>query len=125
MNLLDIESQQVVLSSIFPEKIQYDGKKCRTPKINETVRLILATDKGSRNKKERDKLENAGLSLRVEPGGIEPPSRDRAHNVFYMHSIYCAYTGQVKCLPIPVQSSCGFRPCSRTMQSLSHYCDLP
>ena len=77
-----------MLSSIFPEKIQFDGKNCRTPIINEAVRLILATDKGSRDKKERDKLENSGLSLRVEPGGIEPPSREGAHNVFYMLSIY-------------------------------------
>jgi hypothetical protein len=65
-NLLDIESQQVVLSSIFPEKIQFDGKNCRTPKVNEAIRLILATDKGSINKKEGDKLKKLNLSPLVE-----------------------------------------------------------
>ncbi|MBP9152903.1 MAG: hypothetical protein KBF73_11515, partial [Flavobacteriales bacterium] len=40
-----------LLSSIFPEMIEFDGNKCRTPKINEAVLLCLNADKGFRGNK--------------------------------------------------------------------------
>jgi hypothetical protein len=55
---------------MFPEKIQFDGKNCRTPKINEALLLILSIDEGSGAEEKRDKLKNMGLSLQVEKSYI-------------------------------------------------------
>jgi len=56
-----------VLSSIFPEEIQFDGKKSPTPKLDEALLLILSIDMGSGTKEKKKKLKNWGLSLQVEP----------------------------------------------------------
>ena len=69
---MEIEEKQLVLSSIFPEKIQFDGKKCRTLKMNQVFLLLLSIDKGSRGQEKRDKLKNLGLSLGVVLQGVEP-----------------------------------------------------
>jgi hypothetical protein len=66
LKTMDLDSKFDVLSSIFPEKIQFDGKNCRTPKINKALLLILAIDEGSGGKAKRDKLKKMGLSLKVE-----------------------------------------------------------
>jgi hypothetical protein len=66
MKTMDLGSRFNVLSSMFPEKIQFDGKNCRTPKINEALLLILQIDGGTGAKAKRDKLKNMGLSLQVE-----------------------------------------------------------
>ena len=33
--------KQKLISSMFPEKIEFDGKKCRTIRINDFLRYIL------------------------------------------------------------------------------------
>ena len=63
---MGVEEKQLVLSSIFPEKLEFDGKKCRTLKMNQVFLLLLSIDKGSRGQEKRDKLKNLGLSLGVE-----------------------------------------------------------
>ena len=78
---MEIEEKQLVLSSIFPEKIQFDGKKCRTLKMNQVFLLLLSIDKGSRGQEKRDKLKNLGLSLGVEPAGVEPASKQGIHTL--------------------------------------------
>lgn len=40
----DLLGKKQILSSIFPENLIFDGKKCRTPRINEVLRLILLID---------------------------------------------------------------------------------
>ena len=40
-----IEDKTKLISSIFPEKIEFDGIKCRTPRINDVLRYILQIDK--------------------------------------------------------------------------------
>ena len=75
MMSMEVEEKHQVLSSIFPEKIQYDGKNCRTLKMNQVFLLLLSIDKGYRGQEKRDKLENLGLSLGVEPAGVEPASK--------------------------------------------------
>jgi hypothetical protein len=47
----NIEVKREVVSSIFSQTIQIPEKGSRTPKINEAVLLITATDKGSSKKK--------------------------------------------------------------------------
>ena len=42
--------KQEIISSIFPEKLQFDGKKCRTPRINDALRYILQIDKNLEEK---------------------------------------------------------------------------
>ena len=39
-----------IISSIFPEKLQFDGIKCRTPRINDALRYILQIDKNLEEK---------------------------------------------------------------------------
>jgi len=34
-----------LISSIFPEKIEFDGKKCQTTRINDVLRYILEINK--------------------------------------------------------------------------------
>jgi hypothetical protein len=36
----DLASRDLLLGSIFPEKLILEGGKCRTPRVNEAVRLI-------------------------------------------------------------------------------------
>jgi len=40
-----ITHKKKLISSIFPEKIEFDGKKCRTTRINDVLRCILHIDK--------------------------------------------------------------------------------
>jgi len=64
-----------LLSSIFPEKVIFNENKSRTPKINEAVRLLLATDKDFNEKGTTQIFKNLELSPRVELAGIEPASK--------------------------------------------------
>jgi site-specific DNA recombinase len=63
---MELEDRFQILSSIFPEKLKFDGKNCRTPKINQAVSLLLSIDGGSRGNKKGDKLKKLSLSLQVE-----------------------------------------------------------
>jgi hypothetical protein len=81
---MGVEEKQLVLSSIFPEKIQFDGKKCRTLKMNQAFLLLLSIDKGSRGQEKRDKLKNLGLSLGVE-------KIDILSNSFYADLVHLSY----------------------------------
>lgn len=81
---MGVEEKQLVLSSIFPEKIQFDGKKCRTLKMNQVFLLLLSIDKGSRGQEKRDKLKNLGLSLGVE-------KIDILSNSFYADLIHLSH----------------------------------
>lgn len=72
---MELEDRYQILSSIFQEKLKFDGKNCRTPKINEAVSLLLSIDGGSRGNKKRDKLKNLSLSLQVDPERFELSSK--------------------------------------------------
>ena len=62
-------------------KIRIRRKKCRTLKMNQVFLLLLSIDKGSRGQEKRDKLKNLGLSLGVEPAGVEPASKQGIHTL--------------------------------------------
>lgn len=55
-----IREKQQLISSIFPEKFVFDGKKCRTTRINDVLRFILQIDKGL------DKNKSGQLSKKIE-----------------------------------------------------------
>ena len=61
-----------IIGSIFPERISFSKKNCRTTKINEAVRLIMATDKGFNENKTGQLFKNIELPGSVESIGVEP-----------------------------------------------------
>jgi site-specific DNA recombinase len=69
---VDLEDKKKLLSSIFPEKLYFDGKKCRTPRMNEVLRLVLLTDEASKKKKTGQNTSKSTLSRQVERMGVEP-----------------------------------------------------
>ena len=56
-----------LLSSIFPEMLEFDGNQCRTKKLNEALALCLRIDKGSRSFGKRKIHEKLDVSYLVEP----------------------------------------------------------
>ena len=67
-----VQLKQKIIGSIFPEKIFFDGKQCRTTKINQAVLLILSVDKGFKANKKGQHPINKMLSSLVEKMGVEP-----------------------------------------------------
>jgi site-specific DNA recombinase len=68
----NLNAKASLLGSIFPEKLKFDGKKCRTTRINELLRLTMTIDKGFRKTKDRTISKNLVLSGLVENIGVEP-----------------------------------------------------
>ena len=68
----DLDGKVRLLGSIFPEKLIYVNGKCRTPRINEVVRLALLIDKGFGKRKTGQLSEKLELSRVVEYRGVEP-----------------------------------------------------
>jgi site-specific DNA recombinase len=68
----DGDGKLQLLGSIFPEMIEFDGNKCRTPSINEGLALCLNTDKGLSGNKNGTLHENMEVSRWVTPRGFEP-----------------------------------------------------
>ena len=59
-----------LLGSTFPEKIIFDGNKCRTTKMNEAVALILNIDRCVQGKKNGQDRKKKDLSIMVTSSGI-------------------------------------------------------
>jgi site-specific DNA recombinase len=76
----DANSKIKLLGSIFPEMIEFDGKKCRTTKINEAISLCLSIDKGFSKKENRILPEKLEVSGWVEPTG----QMSNQLNAFYL-----------------------------------------
>ncbi len=70
-----IVHKQKLIGSIFPEKIEFDGKKCRTIRINDFLRYILQIDKQLDENKKGQISKKLSLSRLVESEGIEPSSK--------------------------------------------------
>lgn len=71
-NSFDPHRKLRLLGSIFPEKLVFDGEKCRTREINESLRLCLLFDKGLEKKKTGQLSKYLVLSGVVETMGVEP-----------------------------------------------------
>ena len=63
-----------LLSSIFPEMIEFDGNTCRTPKINQGLALCLNVDGRLQGKEKGTLPEKLEVSLMVGNEGFEPPT---------------------------------------------------
>jgi len=81
-----ISDKKKLISSIFPEKIEFDGKKCRTRRINDVLRYILQIDKELDENKKGQISKNMSLSRLVELRGVEPRSSEASNEAFYMFS---------------------------------------
>ena len=68
----DLNDKRRIISSIFPENLVFDGEKCRTPRINDVLRLILLIDKRDPQNKSGQIFEFLDVSAQVEIRGIEP-----------------------------------------------------
>jgi len=70
-----IRDKQQLISSIFPEKFEFDGIKCRTTRINDVLRCILLIDNDLKNKKSGQISKKIELSTLVESPRIELGSK--------------------------------------------------
>ncbi len=61
----DVEKKREVISSMFPEKMVFDGFALRTNRINEAVQLIFSLDKSFSENKNRTNGNNSNLSCQV------------------------------------------------------------
>jgi site-specific DNA recombinase len=68
----DVKKQRHMVCSLFPDKLEYDGERFRTPRPSAIVELILLINNElSGNKKGKD-CSGSNLSLMVARRGIEP-----------------------------------------------------
>lgn len=61
----DTEKKREIISSMYPEKMTFDGFSVRTNRINEAVRLIYSMDVGFSENKNRTNQNNSSLSCQV------------------------------------------------------------
>ncbi len=68
----DVKLKQKIVCSIFPKKLTFDGKICRTPEINPAIPLIFGISKGFSKNEKGNEASFSIHSLQVEPMGFEP-----------------------------------------------------
>ena len=68
----DLKRKRIIIGSIFPEKLTFNGFYYRTTRINETVRLIYMMGRELDENKNGQPEENFELSIPVAPRGFEP-----------------------------------------------------
>ena len=61
----DIEKKREVISSMFPEKMTFDGTSLRTPRVNEAVKFIYMIDNELGGNKNRTNRKYSKLSCQV------------------------------------------------------------
>lgn len=68
----DSEHKRRIVSSMFPEKLTFDGEKHRTLRINEAIRVFNSVKGILDQKKDRKSSEKFDLRSKVTPQGFEP-----------------------------------------------------
>jgi site-specific DNA recombinase len=66
-----MECKSTLISLIFPEKIEFDVKKCRTTRINDVLRCILQIYIYLAKNKKGQISKNMSLSRLVEQKGVK------------------------------------------------------
>ena len=67
----DTEKKREIISSMYPEKMTFDGFSFRTNRINEVARMIYSLDEGLSENKNRTSGNNSSLSCQVGKTGFE------------------------------------------------------
>src|SRR5690554_2725319 len=78
----DIEERRLIVSSMFPDFLEFDGTQHRTPRLNSAIALIYQNVSKLRSKKNGTSLSFLDLSQDVIPLGFEP----RTHTL----KVYCS-----------------------------------
>ena len=68
----DVKRKRVIIGSIYPEKLTFDGFRYRTTRVNEAVELIYALDVGFSQNETGQTKEEFDLSSIVARRGFEP-----------------------------------------------------
>lgn len=68
----DIQEKRLIISSMFPENLEFDGTRHRTLRMNSAVNLIYQTNSKLRRKKRGTNLSFLDLSREVHTMGLEP-----------------------------------------------------
>ncbi len=77
-----ITQKRKIISSVFPEKLTFDGIQYRTNRVNEAISLMCLIGKQLEDKKNGTNHNSLDLSQEVIPLGLEP----RAHTL----KVYCS-----------------------------------
>jgi site-specific DNA recombinase len=72
----DVKRKRVIIGSIYPEKLTFDGFRYRTTRVNEAVELIYALDAGFSQNETGQTNEVIDLSSVVAQPGFEPRHKD-------------------------------------------------
>ena len=67
--------KQIIVSSMFTEKLTFSKFKCRTPQLSEAASLIRSISKGLEGEAKKKHAKNSVLSHKVVWEGIEPPTQ--------------------------------------------------
>src|SRR5690606_27169700 len=93
---------RLIVSSMFPDFLEFDGVQHRTPRLNSAITLIYQNNNELQGKKKGTSLSFLDFSQEVEPEGFEPSSKHSMIYAFYMLSFsFVVGRGKVKNLPIP------------------------
>jgi site-specific DNA recombinase len=66
------EKKRLIIGSIFPEKLTFDGKRFQTTRLNEGARLIYTLNEGLSENKNGQSEEISALSCSVTRAGFKP-----------------------------------------------------
>jgi site-specific DNA recombinase len=70
-----VYQKRVIISSIYPGNLVFDGVEHRTFRMNEVIQLICSVDKHFKEIKKETNCDFSQMSLRVSPQGLEPWTR--------------------------------------------------
>jgi site-specific DNA recombinase len=71
----NMELKRMVVGSLFPEKLWFDGLEHRTTRLNDGARIMFQINKELRKKKRRASSDNSYLPTWVRPPGLEPGTK--------------------------------------------------
>jgi cytidyltransferase-like protein len=72
----DIEEKRIILGSMFPDFLEFDGTKHRTPRLNSAIALIYQSNNKLQSQKNGTSLSFFDLSRWVHPARIELASSE-------------------------------------------------
>ncbi|HEY4062021.1 MAG TPA: recombinase family protein [Puia sp.] len=71
------EKKRLIIGSIYPEKLVFDGKRFQTARLNEGVRLIYTLNEGLAKNEKGQREDISALSSSVTPSGLSPAPAGR------------------------------------------------